>query len=72
MAPCVFCCQGLYQSNFTMAAGDIFVGYMAILLSNRKKCFEAISLANIAAAIYVIRKEAQPSIPKIGEFLINP
>jgi len=38
-----------------MAAGDIFVGYLATVLSNGKNCMEAIYVANIAAAISVIR-----------------
>lgn len=51
----------------TVAAGDVFNGYLAAALSEGKSCFEAISAANKAATISVTRKGAQPSIPRIDE-----
>lgn len=49
------------------AAGDVFNGYLAALLSDGINCKEAVALSNKAAAISVTRKGAQPSIPKFEE-----
>jgi ribokinase len=51
----------------TTAAGDVFNGYLAAALANRKTYKEAIVLANKAAAISVTRKGAQPSVPYMIE-----
>lgn len=55
----------------TTAAGDVFNGYFATALSDGRSSMEAISVANMAAAISVTRKGAQPSIPKIGELSMS-
>jgi len=49
------------------AAGDVFNGYLAALLSDGMSCKDAVCLSNKAAAISVTRKGAQSSIPKFDE-----
>ncbi len=49
------------------AAGDCFVGALAVRLSEGKPLAESIQFASAAASISVTREGAQPSIPKRDE-----
>lgn len=51
----------------TTAAGDVFNGYLAASLTTKNSLKDSILLANKAAAISVLGKGAQPSIPQIEE-----
>jgi len=55
------------QAVDTTAAGDTFNGFLVVELAKGKTFFEAISVANKAAAISVTRMGAQPSIPYFSE-----
>lgn len=56
----------------TTAAGDTFNGYLAVSLAAGSKLEDAISLANKAASISVMRLGAQPSIPYFDEVVFKP
>ncbi|MBN2327465.1 MAG: ribokinase [Candidatus Omnitrophica bacterium] len=49
------------------AAGDAFAGALAVALAEEYKTREAIAFAQIAAALSVTRRGAQPSLPKREE-----
>ena len=51
----------------TTAAGDTFNGYLAVSLASGNRLEEAISIANKAASLSVMRLGAQPSIPYFNE-----
>lgn len=51
----------------TTAAGDVFNGYLAASLATKNSLKDSLLLANKAAAISVLGKGAQPSIPQIEE-----
>ena len=57
----------------TTAAGDCFVGAMAVALNEKRTYFEAANFASAAASISVSREGAQPSLPfrKEVEQIIN-
>jgi len=56
----------------TTAAGDTFIGALAVALRERRALREAIALGQAASALCVTRRGAQPSIPwrreLVGEF----
>lgn len=51
----------------TTAAGDTFNGYLAVSLASGNRLEDAISIANKAASLSVMRLGAQPSIPYYDE-----
>lgn len=51
----------------TTAAGDTFCGALAVVCARREIDREALSFANAAAALAVMRLGAQPSIPTLDE-----
>ncbi|MCL2665315.1 MAG: ribokinase [Defluviitaleaceae bacterium] len=51
----------------TTAAGDCFMGAVAVMLSEKKKMAQAIKFASCAAALAVTKMGAQPSLPTRGE-----
>lgn len=53
----------------TTAAGDVFNGYLAASLATKKPLHDSILLANKAAAISVLGKGAQPSIPSLQQVI---
>ena len=53
----------------TTAAGDTFNGYLAVALASGCKVENAISIANRAASLSVMRLGAQPSIPYLDEVI---
>lgn len=58
----------------TVAAGDAFVGALAVALSEARPLREAAEWGNAAGALAVMRPGAQPSLPRrseIDEFLQN-
>lgn len=52
----------------TTAAGDSFVGSIAVELAKGKNLLEAIKVSNVVAAITVMKEGAQQSIPTITEY----
>jgi len=57
------------QAVDTTAAGDCFIGALAVGLSEGKSIINAAMFANAAAAISVTRVGAQPSLPYYGEVI---
>jgi ribokinase len=55
----------------TTAAGDVFCGYLAVGLSEKKTLLEAVKFACMGAAISVTRMGAQSSIPYRSELVLN-
>jgi ribokinase len=53
----------------TVAAGDAFVGAMAVALAEGRDLFSAVEFANAAAAVSVTRRGAQPSLPARADIL---
>ncbi len=53
------------------AAGDVFNGVLATALSEGRSLFDGARWANVAAAISVTRRGAQPSVPTRDEFEIS-
>lgn len=53
----------------TTAAGDVFNGYLAASLATKNPLHDSILLANKAAAISVLGKGAQPSIPSLQQVI---
>jgi len=53
----------------TTAAGDCFIGALAVMLAEGKPIEEAIPFANAAAAVAVTRPGAQPSMPRRDEVI---
>ena len=53
----------------TTAAGDVFTGSLAAMLSKGKKIEEAVEFANVAASLAVQKMGAQPSIPSFEEII---
>lgn len=51
----------------TTAAGDSFTASLALMLAEGKGLMEAVRYANLVAAIVVMRKGAQSSIPSVDE-----
>jgi ribokinase len=51
----------------TTAAGDCFIGALAVGICERKSLPDAAAFASAAAAISVTRQGAQPSLPRREE-----
>lgn len=56
----------------TTAAGDTFNGYLAVSLARGNRLEDAISIANKAASLSVMRLGAQTSIPYFDEVVARP
>jgi ribokinase len=53
----------------TVAAGDAFNGALAVALAEGKSLKEAVLWGNVAGALAVTKRGAQPSLPKRDSFL---
>jgi len=51
----------------TTAAGDTFNGALAVALAEGESLVQAVRFANAAAALSVMKRGAQPSVPRRGE-----
>lgn len=68
--------RAIYQSAFeteaidTTAAGDTFTGYFVAEIAKGTDCAKALKIASAAAALAVMSKGAEPSIPERSAALI--
>jgi ribokinase len=59
----------MVKSVDAVGAGDAFVGTFAAFLAEGRPMVQALTLANVAAALSVTKKGAQPSMPHRADIL---